>query len=99
MGAMRVTPAGFSWMTRQMVAVAEEVCQGKLLVTLEGGYNMTAMRDGSLAVLAELCGHKLDSGSSVNLSADKAAQFAASSVSCPPLDQALEIASTYWEGI
>ena len=99
LGGMRVTPAGFSWMTRQMRAVADEVCSGKMLVTLEGGYNLTAMRDGSLAVLAELYGQKLDCGYPVNLSEEKAAQFAASSAPCPALDQSLQIARAYWPGI
>lgn len=97
LGLMRVTPAGFSWMTRAMVQIAEEVCGGKLLVTLEGGYNPTAMRDGTLAVLAELCGEKIDSGYPVNLSAKKAEEFAQSSVDSPSLDHALGISRRYWK--
>ncbi len=96
---MRVTPAGFAWMMRQMIAIAEEVCRGKVLVTLEGGYDLAAMRDGSLAVLAELCGEKLDCGYPINLSAEKAAQFAASAVPCPALDFTLDLARQYWEGV
>lgn len=96
LGSMRVTPAGFAWMTRKIVKVAEEFCDGKLLVTLEGGYDLTAMRDGSLAVLAELCGEKLDCGYPVNLSAAQAEQFAASKAPCPPLEQALQISRSYW---
>lgn len=99
LGAMRVTPAGTAWMTRQMVRAAEELCGGKLLVTLEGGYDLDAMRDGSLAVLAELCGEKLDCGYPVNLSDEKAAQLAASAVPCPALDYTLDLARRYWEGI
>lgn len=99
LGSMQVTPAGYSWMTRQMLAVADEVCNGKMLVTLEGGYNLTAMRDGCFAVLAELCGEKLDCGYPVNLSKEKADRFAASSVACPALDQSLQIVRGYWPGI
>ena len=96
LGGMRVTSAGFAWMTRQMLSVAEEVCNGKLLVTLEGGYNLTAMRDGSLAVLAELCQEnkeKLDWNYPIYLSDEQAAQFATSSVACPALDHAIQIAT------
>ena len=96
LGAMRVSPDGFAWMTRKMVQVAEKVCGGRLLVTLEGGYNLTGMRDGALAVLAELCGEKLDCGYPVNLSAAKARAFADSTVDCSQLDQALQIAKNYW---
>ncbi len=97
LGAMQVSPDGFAWMTRQLVSIAEEVCGGKLLVTLEGGYNLTGMRDGALAVLAELCGKKLDCGYPVNLSPKKAEELASTDISCSPLDQALQIAGTYWK--
>ena len=97
LGAMQVSAEGFAWMTRSMVEVAEQVCEGRLLITLEGGYNLTGMRDGALAVLAELCGEKLDCGYPVNLSPDKAALFAEAAADCPPLDQAVQIAKNYWE--
>ena len=96
LGAMQVSADGFAWMTRKLVDVAEEVCNGNLLVTLEGGYNLTGMRDGALAVLAELCGEKLDCGYPVNLSAEKAAFLTESKADCLPLDQALQIAKNYW---
>ncbi len=97
LGAMRVTADGFAWMTRKLVEVAGEVCDGKLLITLEGGYNLTGMRDGALAVLAELCGEKIDCGHPVNLSAENAAALAASGIECSPLDQAMQIAKNYWQ--
>ena len=97
LGAMQVSPDGFAWMTRKMVEVAEEVCNGKLLITLEGGYNLTGMRDGALAVLAELCGEKLDCGYPVNLSKKRAGELAASDVDCSPLDHALQVARNYWK--
>ncbi len=97
LGAMKVSADGFAWLTRSMVRAAEEICGGKLLVTLEGGYNLTGMRDGALAVLAELCGEKLDCGYPVNLSAARAAAFAGSKAACGPLDQALQIAKNYWQ--
>jgi len=84
-------------MTRSMVEVAEEICAGRLLITLEGGYNLTGMRDGGLAVLAELCGEKLNCGYQVNLSSARAARFAKSGADCPSLDQAVQIAENYWE--
>jgi acetoin utilization deacetylase AcuC-like enzyme len=96
LGAMQVSPDGFAWMTRSLVRAAEEVCNGRLLITLEGGYNLTGMRDGALAVLAELCSEKLDCGHPVNLSEKKAAALAASRAECAPLDQAINIAREYW---
>ncbi|MCL7488182.1 MAG: histone deacetylase [Desulfobulbaceae bacterium] len=59
LGAMRVSASGFAQMTRIMQNLADEVCDGRLLITLEGGYKLNGMRDGALAVLTELCGEKL----------------------------------------
>jgi acetoin utilization deacetylase AcuC-like enzyme len=54
---MAVTEQGFACMTRQLVDLAGEVCDGRLLVALEGGYNLQGLRDGVLAVLGELSGN------------------------------------------
>ncbi len=54
LGTMRVTSQGFGAMTRVLMALADEVCQGRLFFTLEGGYSLTGLRDGVLAVLAAL---------------------------------------------
>ena len=93
LGAMQVTPDGFAYLTRRMRELAEELCGGRLLVTLEGGYNLTGMRDGALAVLSELCGiNILKQGANLPDYDD----FTASSVSCSPLDQAMAMQKNYW---
>lgn len=92
LGTMKVTPSGFAWMTRVLCELADELCQGRMLVTLEGGYNLNAMRDGTLAVLAELC----DDRESSPLTASQAAAFAQADVPCPALDQALQVVKAYW---
>jgi acetoin utilization deacetylase AcuC-like enzyme len=56
LGTMAVTEQGFACMARQLVDLAGEVCDGRLLVALEGGYNLQGLRDGVLAVLGELSG-------------------------------------------
>lgn len=93
LGTMRVTPAGFAYMTRVMRELAEELCGGKLLVTLEGGYNLTGMRDGALAVLAELCGGDIPG---VALGVQKAEVLKTSDSECPQLDQAISVQKNYW---
>lgn len=59
LGTMQVSSSGFAQMTQIMQNLADETCDGRLLITLEGGYNLKGMRDGALAVLTELCGEKL----------------------------------------
>ena len=94
LGAMKVTPAGFSYMTRVMQQLADELCRGKLLVTLEGGYNLTGMRDGALAVLSELCGQSLP-GQNFNNSMVTALQT--TGVECSPLMQSISMQKNYWD--
>lgn len=51
LGGMRVTTEGFRWMMDALAGLAKECCNGKLAVTLEGGYNLNALRDSVEAQL------------------------------------------------
>jgi acetoin utilization deacetylase AcuC-like enzyme len=61
LGTMAVTPPGFAYMARVLKKLAGEVCDGRLLLTLEGGYNLEGLREGVLATLGELSGQALQS--------------------------------------
>ena len=53
---MCVTPTGFEWITRQLKAVAQKYCQGKMVCSLEGGYELEALAESvarHVGVLAE----------------------------------------------
>merc|ERR1719263_2157204 len=39
LGGCLMTPQGFGWMTRYLYNLAQEHCQGRLFLALEGGYN------------------------------------------------------------
>ncbi len=56
LGTMAVTEVGFAYLTKVVKDLAAELCSGRLLLTLEGGYNLTGLRDGVLASLGELAG-------------------------------------------
>ena len=56
LGGMNVTATGFAAMTRCLLDVAEEVCNGRVVATLEGGYNMQGLRECGKAVLEEMIG-------------------------------------------
>jgi len=58
LGGMRVTPTGFAGLTRSIMQMANECCGGKVVITLEGGYNLQGLRDSVKAVLKELAGLK-----------------------------------------
>ncbi len=100
LGAMKVTPAGFAYMTRVLLELAGEVCGGRLAVTLEGGYNLQGMKEGALAVLTELCGEELSGSYPEYLGgeyADKLEKSRRSSVRLPQLDQVVEVVGNFWD--
>ena len=53
---MTVTDAGFFNLTRKLVALSEELCGGRLVLTLEGGYGLQGLAYGVVATLAALLG-------------------------------------------
>ncbi|MBU0674414.1 MAG: histone deacetylase [Proteobacteria bacterium] len=56
LGSMAVSEAGFSAMTRLLVNLAEELCGGRLMLTLEGGYDLEGLKTGVIATINELVG-------------------------------------------
>jgi len=56
LGEMKVTPEGFACLTRILLTLAEECCDGRLVLVLEGGYNVQGLTKSVRAVLQELLG-------------------------------------------
>jgi acetoin utilization deacetylase AcuC-like enzyme len=54
LGGMKVTPEGFAYMARILMDVADNCCEGRLVVTLEGGYHLTGLAESIKAVLIEM---------------------------------------------
>ncbi len=59
LGGMMVSEYGFARLARTLIDAAERVCGGRLVAVLEGGYDLQALRDSTMAVLDQLCGHSL----------------------------------------
>lgn len=51
LGGMRVTGEGFGALASLVREIAEKTCSGRVLLTLEGGYNPDGLREGVQAVL------------------------------------------------
>ena len=51
LASMEVTGDGYRAMTLVLRALADELCGGRLVFVLEGGYSATGLRDGTTAVL------------------------------------------------
>ncbi len=56
LGGMSVTPKGFAGLTHSILEMAGECCDGKVVFTLEGGYDLTGLRDSVKEVLKEMAG-------------------------------------------
>ncbi|HLF26195.1 MAG TPA: histone deacetylase [Anaerolineae bacterium] len=56
LGSMLVTDAGFFDLTRKLVRLSEELCRGRLVLTLEGGYGLQGLAYGVVATFAALLG-------------------------------------------
>jgi acetoin utilization deacetylase AcuC-like enzyme len=54
LGGMEVTEKGFARMTQVLMEIAESTAQGKLVITLEGGYDVSGESRSVKAVLKEL---------------------------------------------
>ncbi|MGB0135409.1 histone deacetylase family protein [Dokdonella sp.] len=46
----------FAWVSRQLLAIAEKHCSGRVISSLEGGYSLTALRESTMAHINALSG-------------------------------------------
>jgi acetoin utilization deacetylase AcuC-like enzyme len=54
LGQLRMTTAGFARLTSALLAVADEVCEGRVVLVTEGGYDLKALSDSLDAVIEVL---------------------------------------------
>lgn len=54
LASMRVTTDGFRWMAAEAAKLARELCDGKLALVLEGGYNLQSLGASAVAVVEEI---------------------------------------------
>jgi acetoin utilization deacetylase AcuC-like enzyme len=56
LGGMAVTPEGFARLTDIIMDIAQAVCQGRIVITLEGGYNLEGQALSVKEVVRRLAG-------------------------------------------
>jgi len=56
-------------MTHELTDLAKDTAKGRLLLTLEGGYNLFGLQDGVRSVLLTLSGQEPGSPAKLNVSA------------------------------
>ena len=54
---LRLETADFAWVTRQILDVADKCCSGRVVSTLEGGYELDALAASAAAHVLALMGH------------------------------------------
>jgi len=59
LGSMNVTPKGFARLTRLLLDIADQSCQGRVVFALEGGYDLEGLKESVKAVLKELRGESI----------------------------------------
>jgi acetoin utilization deacetylase AcuC-like enzyme len=59
LGGMELTPAGFAALTRVVMDIAADQAGGRLLLALEGGYNLEGLQECVKQVLKQLAGEPL----------------------------------------
>jgi len=60
LGGMEVTPTGFGWLTKVLMEIAAHSCEGRLVMTLEGGYHLEGQKEGVRKVLLSMLGEDKD---------------------------------------
>ncbi len=56
LGGMNVSAEGFAILARSVMNIADQCCSGRIVFTLEGGYNIGVLRSSVKAVLKEMTG-------------------------------------------
>jgi acetoin utilization deacetylase AcuC-like enzyme len=51
LGGMRLTASGYSGLAKEIVAIANESCGGKIVFSLEGGYHLKGLEESIVSVL------------------------------------------------
>ena len=54
LGQLRMTTEGFARLTEMLLGVADEVCEGRMVLVTEGGYDLKALSDSLEAVIEVL---------------------------------------------
>jgi len=52
LGQLRMTTEGFGRLTKTLIDLANEVCEGRAVLVTEGGYDLKALSDSLKAVIA-----------------------------------------------
>lgn len=97
LSAMRLSHHGFGYMARSLIDLARDVCGGRILFCLEGGYDLDGLKKGVFAVLSALAGERLNTPFP-SYHDDKIHQQLRSERSLhPAIERVRDVAKNYWK--
>lgn len=67
LGGMKMTPNGYAALAGLVQQIANRHAEGRLLLTLEGGYSMSGLRDSVRAVIEQLAGTRQAEGETAEI--------------------------------
>jgi len=72
LGGMKMTPDGYAALAGLVQQIANRHAEGRLLLTLEGGYSLSGLRDSVRAVIEQLAGkHQVEEGAAEGTGHDR----------------------------
>ncbi len=92
LGGMDVTEKGFSYLARVLLGLASELCQGRILFCLEGGYSLEGLKGGVYAVVKEMLGESILD----EVELDRFSMKGGGHQDPPELARAIEVQSQFW---
>ncbi|MFT5699449.1 MAG: acetoin utilization deacetylase AcuC-like enzyme [Desulforhopalus sp.] len=95
--SMRLSNQGFGYMTRSLMKWANDLCDGRLLITLEGGYDLIGLKEGVFTVLSELVGKTLDAPFTAAMDEEIAGKLESEKTPHPAIERVRDIANAFWK--
>jgi len=86
LGSMRISPTGYGWMTSRLKTLA----QGRLVLALEGGYQLDAIEKSSAQCLSVLLGEAEENGG---------VRRAVSPIATHVLSEVVRVQAPHWPGV
>ena len=56
---LNLSLSGYDWITKKLIKLAENICEGKIVFFLEGGYNLDVLRNGVINTIRALLNEKV----------------------------------------
>ena len=91
MGRMQVSAEGYALITALLLEIAGEVCGGRIVFVMEGGYSMHGIRECGLRVMQTLCGVTALNGRKIEkVKTSPPSRFS-------PIRKVMEVQKKYWK--